>query len=377
MSFVARAGQLLSQIGAFLGSARGLSRTAIVLGIILRLADYANNRALWLDEKYLGENVIGRPIFEFDRQMVHDQLAPPGFLVVARASSRVLGASPHALRFFPLVCGIASLFAARCRGPPLDRGASGAARAGAGGRLGRFDLLLHRVQAVYERPSGRALLPPARLGPRGEGVDPAPTGHGRGPRGRGDVVLAPLGVHARGGGALAGGPRGVGTAMAAARRPGGPGGGLGLEFRRVLRRVEPAARREPVHVDLVGLRVPPPAAAVARRRGAGLLAVRQRLLQPGGDRHPPGAARDRPAGARPVPPGMPLARGEATMGCARHPDRADRAGDDRLGLAPVSPSTAGSSCSWSPRSSSSWAKGPIWSADVSGGRRWPWWSCSS
>ena len=41
------------------------------------------------------------------------------------------------------------------------------------------------------------------------------------------------------------------------------------------------------------------------------------------------------------------------------------------------PSTAGSSCSWSPRSSSCWPKGPIWSADVSGGRRWPWWSCSS
>ena len=126
MTFVARAGQLLSDARAFFGSARGLSRTAIVLGIILRLADYANNRGLWLDEKYLGENVIGRPIFELDRQLVHDQLAPPGFLIVARASSRVLGASPHALRFFPLVCGIASLFmldavarrsiaAARCR----------------------------------------------------------------------------------------------------------------------------------------------------------------------------------------------------------------------------------------------------------------------
>ena len=110
MSFVARAGPVVSQIGAFFGSARGLTQAAIVLGIILRLADYANDRDLWLDEKYLGENVIGRPIFEFDRPLVHDQLAPPGFLVVARASSRVLGASPHALRFVPLVCGIASLF---------------------------------------------------------------------------------------------------------------------------------------------------------------------------------------------------------------------------------------------------------------------------
>ncbi len=110
MIYVARAGTVVSEIMAYLGSARGLARVAIVLGIVLRLADYANDRALWLDEKFLGENVIGRPIFEFDRQLVHDQLAPPGFLVVARASSRVLGASPHALRFFPLVCGVASLF---------------------------------------------------------------------------------------------------------------------------------------------------------------------------------------------------------------------------------------------------------------------------
>lgn len=110
MNFVARVGRVVSEIGAFFGSARGLSLVAIVLGMVLRLADYADNRALWLDERYLGENVIGRPIFEFDRPLVRDQLAPPGFLVVARASSRVLGASPHALRFFPLVCGIASLF---------------------------------------------------------------------------------------------------------------------------------------------------------------------------------------------------------------------------------------------------------------------------
>ena len=52
MSFVARAGPVASQIGAFFGLAHGLSRAAIVLGIILRLADYANNRPLWLDEMY-------------------------------------------------------------------------------------------------------------------------------------------------------------------------------------------------------------------------------------------------------------------------------------------------------------------------------------
>jgi hypothetical protein len=108
-SLAARARRILAELGGFLGSARGLSWVAIAAGTIFRVADYINDRPLWKDEGFLAESVIGRPLFEFDRPLPHDQLAPPGFLIVARISWRVLGDSSYALRSFPLVCGIAAL----------------------------------------------------------------------------------------------------------------------------------------------------------------------------------------------------------------------------------------------------------------------------
>jgi hypothetical protein len=108
-SLAAKARRVLAELGEFFGSARGLAWVAIAFGIIFRVADYINDRPFWKDEGFLAESVIGRPIFEFDRPMPHDQLAPPGFLIVARISWRALGDSSHALRLFPLVCGIAAL----------------------------------------------------------------------------------------------------------------------------------------------------------------------------------------------------------------------------------------------------------------------------
>jgi hypothetical protein len=109
LQFAANVLALPKQIVAFFASARRLAWLVIVLGIAIRVADYAMNRPLWEDESNLRLNVAGRPVFEFDRPLVADQLAPPGFLVAARLSARVLGTSPRAIRFIPLVCGIASL----------------------------------------------------------------------------------------------------------------------------------------------------------------------------------------------------------------------------------------------------------------------------
>jgi hypothetical protein len=100
---------LVGELRAFFGSARGLTWSAIALGVILRLADYRNNRPFWLDEEFIAESVVGRPILEFDRPLAHDQLAPPLFLVVTRTASRGLGASTYGLRFVPLVFGITAL----------------------------------------------------------------------------------------------------------------------------------------------------------------------------------------------------------------------------------------------------------------------------
>jgi hypothetical protein len=111
--FAANVFDLLRQIVAFFGSARRLVWVAIALGIAIRVMDYARNRTMWLDESNLCLSVAGRPVFEFNRPLVADQLAPPGFLVAARLSARVLGTSPPAIRFIPLVCGVASLFLLR------------------------------------------------------------------------------------------------------------------------------------------------------------------------------------------------------------------------------------------------------------------------
>lgn len=89
-----------------------LTGLAIALGIALRLIDFGMDRQPWKDELALAENVVGRPIFQFDRPLVQEQLAPPGYLLAVRVSDRLIGHSWFALRSSSLVCSIAGLFAA-------------------------------------------------------------------------------------------------------------------------------------------------------------------------------------------------------------------------------------------------------------------------
>ncbi|MHC5541891.1 hypothetical protein ACYOEI_27035, partial [Singulisphaera rosea] len=109
-----RAKRVLSEIGgllsAFFNSPRALGWAAIAVGIIFRVAEYANHRSLWKDEELLLSNVSGRPIFEFDRPLQHDQLAPPVFIILARILTRLFGESSYVLRAVPLAAGIAILF---------------------------------------------------------------------------------------------------------------------------------------------------------------------------------------------------------------------------------------------------------------------------
>jgi hypothetical protein len=63
-----------------------------------------------MDEASLMGNINGVPIFEFSGYLRGDQLAPFGFLIVERSIAKVLGLSGYVSRFFPLVCGIASLW---------------------------------------------------------------------------------------------------------------------------------------------------------------------------------------------------------------------------------------------------------------------------
>jgi hypothetical protein len=96
---------------------RGLSRrqavivgAVLALGVALRLRVYLDNRSLWLDEALLALNLIERDLAGLVRPLAHDQAAPLGFLFVERMMVVLFGASEYALRAFPLVAGIATLF---------------------------------------------------------------------------------------------------------------------------------------------------------------------------------------------------------------------------------------------------------------------------
>ena len=59
------------------------------------------------------KNLVGRTVFDFSHILADDQMAPPGFLVIERLLVRLPLAVEATGRFFPLVCGIASVFLMR------------------------------------------------------------------------------------------------------------------------------------------------------------------------------------------------------------------------------------------------------------------------
>ena len=80
------------------------------LGVLFRVVQYLANRPYWMDEGSLAANITREHLVDVLGVLSHTQLAPPGFLAVEWAAYRTLGDSPYALRLFPLLCGIASLF---------------------------------------------------------------------------------------------------------------------------------------------------------------------------------------------------------------------------------------------------------------------------
>ncbi len=80
-------------------------------GILLRLIPYLFNRSLWLDESMLALNIINKNFTQLLTQpLEYDQAAPLLFLVVEKISANAFGTSEYALRLFPLLCGVLSLF---------------------------------------------------------------------------------------------------------------------------------------------------------------------------------------------------------------------------------------------------------------------------
>lgn len=82
----------------------------ILLGIVLRLAQYFSNRSLWLDESVLALNIVSRSFSQLLERLDYNQAAPIGFLLLEKLAIQAFGNNEYALRLLPLLSGIASLF---------------------------------------------------------------------------------------------------------------------------------------------------------------------------------------------------------------------------------------------------------------------------
>jgi hypothetical protein len=82
----------------------------VVAGVALRLWQYLANVSLWIDEAALARSIIDQPLSRLARGLDYAQVAPIGFLTAEKAAVAILGTSEYALRAFPLICGLLSLW---------------------------------------------------------------------------------------------------------------------------------------------------------------------------------------------------------------------------------------------------------------------------
>jgi hypothetical protein len=95
-------------------SAEELTWLMLAIGVVLRLLEFLENRALYMDEVALLDNLVDLPVFDFQTILSQDQLAPPGFLTLGRLLVRLPFLDPwRSARLVSLTCGIASMFLMR------------------------------------------------------------------------------------------------------------------------------------------------------------------------------------------------------------------------------------------------------------------------
>jgi hypothetical protein len=80
-----------------------------LIGIALRISQYAHDRSLFLDEAFVATSIAERSTAELLQPLQFDQRAPAGFLVCVKVATLCLGRSDLVLRLVPLVSGILSV----------------------------------------------------------------------------------------------------------------------------------------------------------------------------------------------------------------------------------------------------------------------------
>ncbi|MFI5196411.1 MAG: hypothetical protein ACHQD8_04915, partial [Chitinophagales bacterium] len=85
---------------------------AIILlwGIAIRIIFFLQNRDLIIDEANIARNLYERGFAQLALPLSYEQYAPPVFLWIEKLLVLLFGYSEYALRLYPLLAGIASLF---------------------------------------------------------------------------------------------------------------------------------------------------------------------------------------------------------------------------------------------------------------------------
>lgn len=83
----------------------------IGFGALVRLVEYVSNRSLWGDEAMLVLNLVERSYLELLQPLDYNQAAPPGFLWIEKLAIQLFGNNEYALRLFPFLAGLVSLWA--------------------------------------------------------------------------------------------------------------------------------------------------------------------------------------------------------------------------------------------------------------------------
>ena len=82
---------------------------AIAVGVVLRLAAFASDRPLWIDESMIAMNLTDRSVGQFFEPLDRNQTAPVGFLLAGKLCITLFGPTEHALRLTALVGSLLGL----------------------------------------------------------------------------------------------------------------------------------------------------------------------------------------------------------------------------------------------------------------------------
>lgn len=98
------------KLKTFFSWEQGAAAVLLLSGALLRLRQYLTGRSLWADEASLALNIVNRNFAGMFQPLDYDQGAPIGFLFIEKLFNSILGKNEFALRLFPFLVGLTSLW---------------------------------------------------------------------------------------------------------------------------------------------------------------------------------------------------------------------------------------------------------------------------